>query len=144
MRRTRAGCGCARTSIGVSIDAIGRGQQVDAGLGAARSALRKNASSSRWMFSSASTTREPRLGAEEHRGVAVGDVQIDEQRLPGSSFGQRGRDVDRQRRRADAALGADEREAPGRRPRAVCCADEARRWRRASSSCGQRLGDDTR
>ena len=31
--------------------------------------------------------REARLGAKKHRRVAVGDVQIDEQRLlPGSSF----------------------------------------------------------
>ena len=42
---------------------------------------------------------EPRLGAEEHRRVAVRQVQIDQQRLARSSLRQRGRDVDRDRGR---------------------------------------------
>ena len=59
--------------------------------------------------------RESRLGAEEHGGIAVGHVQIDEQRAARFELRQRRRDVDGDRRRADAALGADERVGPSRR-----------------------------
>ena len=54
--------------------------------------------------------RESRLAAEEHRGVAAGDVQVDQQRRVGRDLRQRRRDVHGDRRRADAALGADEGE----------------------------------
>ena len=52
--------------------------------------------------------RESRLGAKKHGGVAVGDVQIDEKRALRVELRECRRDVDRHRRRADAALGANE------------------------------------
>ena len=52
--------------------------------------------------------REARLDAEEYRGVAVGQVQVDEQRPAACGAIELGRDVDRHRGGADAALGADE------------------------------------
>ena len=58
----------------------------------------------------------------------------------GVGFGQRRRDVDRDRRRADAALGADERRRPaaGRR-RAACRPDAVDR--RLELGWRDRLGD---
>ena len=53
--------------------------------------------------------REARLDAEEHRRVAVGDVQVDEQqRLPVSSFASAVATLTATVVAADAALGADE------------------------------------
>ena len=70
----------------------------------------KNDSSTRCTFSRASSDRESRVGAEEERRVAVHQMQVDEQRAAlGDPSERRGR-VDGQRARADAALGADERE----------------------------------
>ena len=53
--------------------------------------------------------RELRLGAEEHGGVAVGDVEVDEERAM-LHRRERGGDVHRHGGRADATLGADKRE----------------------------------
>ena len=50
--------------------------------------------------------REAGLDAEEHRGIAGGEVQIDQQRVVEDTR-ECGGQIDRDRRRADAAFGAD-------------------------------------
>ena len=66
--------------------------------------------------------RESRLGAEEDRGIPIGHVEVDEQRAVGIELRERRRDVDSQRRRADAALRAEKRVrlSRGRRRGMVC------------------------
>ena len=82
--------------------------------------------------------RELRLGAEKHRGVAVGHVEIDEERAM-LHRRQRGGDVDRHRGRADAALGADEGEQlPGDVGGFLRRETDDRRFERLG---GQRLGE---
>ena len=54
--------------------------------------------------------RESRIGAEEDGRIPVGKVQVDEQRRALRQLRQHRRDVDRRRGRANATLGADERE----------------------------------
>ena len=80
---------------------------------------RKNASSKRCDVLQRIDDREARLGAEQERRVAVRQVQVHEQRLRRRQLRQRGGHVDGGRRRAHAALGADDREhlaaAGGRR-----------------------------
>ena len=70
--------------------------------------------------------REARLRAEQQRRVAVGDVQIREERLRRRHLRQRGRHVHGRRGRADAALGADEREDLPARRRRGAMRDETR------------------
>ena len=94
---------------------VGRGQQVRRRQASGTTRPLKNASSRRCDVLERVDDREPRLGAEEHRGVAVREVQVDEQQRPAAAALELGRDVHRHRGRADAALGADEREhLPGR------------------------------
>ena len=70
--------------------------------------------------------REARLRAEQQRRVAVGQVQIGEERLRRRHFRQRGGHVHGRRGRADATLGADEREHLAGRRRRGAMRDEAR------------------
>ena len=72
--------------------------------------LFRNSASSRCMFSKRVQQREPRIGAEEHGRIPVGQVQVDEQCRALAELRQRRRDVHGRSRRSDSALGADKRE----------------------------------
>ena len=87
--------------------------------------------------------REPRFGSEVDRSVAVGQVQIDQDRRTTRQLRQRGRDVRGHGRRPDTALGTKEGEhlaARGRGGRRADARDGSGEIRCRHRS-GQELGD---
>ena len=80
---------------------------------------------------------ESRLDAEEHRGVADANVQIDQQRVA-AHWANASRQVDGNGRGADAALGADDREHAA--PRSAPPAADSRLIADSSAFLRERLG----